>query len=64
MNESSSQVFEFISDGKMDKNMVKQSTDKTTIDNYIEYIDNQEEDFKNSKINIKNIYQNKNKKEI
>ena len=64
LNESSSQVFEFISDGKMDKNMVKQSTDKTTIDNYIEYIDNQEEDFKNSKINIKNIYQNKNKKEI
>ena len=64
LNESSSQVFEFISDGKMDKNMVKQSTDKTTIDNYIEYIDNQEEDIKNSKINIKNIYQNKNKKEI
>ena len=44
--------------------MVKQSTDKTTIDNYIEYIDNQEEDIKNSKINIKNIYQNKNKKKI
>ena len=44
--------------------MVKQSTDKTTIDNYIEYIDNQEEDFKNSKINIKNVYQNKNKKKI
>ena len=64
LNESSSQVFEFISDGKMDKNMVKKSTDKTTIDNYIEYIDNKEEDIKNSKINIKNIYQNKNKKEI
>ena len=60
-NESSSQVFEFISDGKMDKSMVKKSNDKTTIDNYIEYIDNKEEDIKNSKVDINNIYQNKKK---
>ena len=61
LNESSSQVFEFISDGKMDKSMVKKSNDKTTIDNYIEYIDNKEEDIKNSKVDINNIYQNKKK---
>ena len=60
-NESSSQVFEFISDGKMDKSMVKKSNDKTTIDNYIEYIENKEEDIKNSKVDINNIYQNKKK---
>ena len=62
MNESSSQVFEIISDGKMDKNMVKQSTDRTTIDNYIEYVDNEETDLKNSKIDINNAYQNKKRK--
>ena len=62
LNESSSQVFEIISDGKMDKDMVKQSTDKTTIDNYIEYIDNQEDNLKNSKVDINNAYQNKKKK--
>ena len=38
LNESSSQVFEIIADGKMDEDKVKQSTDETTIDNYIEYI--------------------------
>ena len=42
--------------------MVKQSTDKTTIDNYIEYIDNQENVLKNSKIDINNAYQNKKNK--
>ena len=62
LNESSSQVFEIISNGKMDKDMVKQSTDKTTIDNYIEYIDNQENNLKNSKVDINNAYQNKKKK--
>ena len=34
-NESySDDVIEFINDGKMDENMVKKSTDKSTIDNY------------------------------
>ena len=64
LNESSSQVFEIIADGKMDKDKVKQSTDKTTIDNYIEYIDNKEEEFKDTKVDIYNIYNNKNKKNI
>ena len=62
LNESSSQVFEIITDGKMDKDRVKQSTDKTTIDNYIEYIDDKETDLKNSKIDINNAYQNKKRK--
>ena len=61
LNESSSQVFEFISDGKMDKSMVKKSNDKTTIDNYIEYIDNTNE-IKNTKIDLySNKKQDKNK---
>ena len=62
LNESSSQVFEIITDGKMDKDMIKQSTDKTTIDNYIEYVDDKETELKNSKIDISNAYQNKKRK--
>ena len=57
-----SQVFEIITDGKMDKDMIKQSTDKTTIDNYIEYVDDKETNLKNSKIDISNAYQNKKRK--
>ena len=54
LNESSSQVFEIISDGKMDENKVKQSTDETTIDNYIEYIGKKNDDTKKNKIDIYN----------
>ena len=54
LNESSSQVFEIISDGKMDENKVKQSTDETTIDNYIEYIEKKNDDTKKNKIDIYN----------
>ncbi len=42
--------------------MIKQSTDKTTIDNYIEYVDDKETELKNSKIDISNAYQNKKRK--
>ena len=61
LNESSSQVYEIISDGKMDEDKVKQSTDKTTIDNYIEYIGNNSQDIKKSKVDI---YNNKKQKKI
>ena len=61
LNESSSQVYEIISDGKMDEDKLKQSTDKTTIDNYIEYIENNSQDKKQSKIDI---YNNKKQKKI
>ena len=54
LNESSSQVFEIIADGKMDEDKVKQSTDETTIDNYIEYIGNKNDDIKKNKIDIYN----------
>ena len=59
LNESSSQVFEIISDGKMDKDKLKLSSDKTTIDNYLEYIDNGDDDLKNSKVDINNVYNSK-----
>ena len=55
LNESSSQVFEIISDGKLDKDEIKKINDKSTIDNYIEYIDNTNE-IKNTKIDL---YSNK-----
>ena len=55
LNESSSQVFEIISDGKLDKDKIKKINDKSTIDNYIEYIDNTNE-IKNTKIDL---YSNK-----
>ena len=61
LNESSSQVYEIISDGKMDEDKVKQSTDKTTINNYIEYIGNNSQDIKKSKVDI---YNNKKQKKI
>ena len=41
MNESSD-IIEIISNGKVDKERVKQSKDKSTIDNYIEFIDNED----------------------
>jgi hypothetical protein len=37
-NESSSESIEIINDGRMDEKMVQKSTDKTTIENYNEYI--------------------------
>ncbi len=46
MNESSD-VIEIISNGKVDKERVKQSKDKSTIDNYIEFIDNEDNSFSN-----------------
>ena len=61
LNESSSQVFEIISDGKLDKDKIKKINDKSTIDNYIEYIDNTNE-IKNTKIDLySNKKQEKNK---
>ena len=54
LNESSSQVFEIIADGKMDEDKVKQSTDETTIDNYIEFIENKKDDTKKNRIDIYN----------
>ena len=52
MNESS-EAFEIISDGKVDKERVKQSNDKNTIDNYIEFIDDKDNSFyKNNKFDI------------
>ena len=60
MNESS-EAFEIISDGKVDKERVKQSNDKNTIDNYIEFIDDEENSFyKNSKLDIYNKKHDKN----
>ena len=56
LNESSSQFYEIISDGKMDKDKIRRSADKITIDNYIEYIDDNSQDFKKSKVDI---YDNK-----
>ena len=56
LNESSSQVFEIIFDGKMNEDKVKQSTDEITIDNYIEFIENKKD---NTKKNIVDIYNNK-----
>lgn len=54
-NESySDDVIEIINDGKMDENMVKKSTDKTTIDNYNLYIGKHEQILKNNKIDIYN----------
>ena len=46
MNESSD-VIEIISNGKVDKERVKQSKDKSTIDNYIEFIDNEDNSISN-----------------
>ena len=64
LNESSSQVFEIISDGKLDKDKIKKINDKSTIDNYIEYIDNTNE-IKNTKIDLySNKKQEKNKMQI
>ena len=61
LNESSSQVFEIISNGKLDKDKIKKINDKSTIDNYIEYIDNTNE-IKNTKIDLySNKKQEKNK---
>lgn len=54
-NESySDDVIEFINDGKMDENMVKKSTDKSTIDNYNLYIGKNEKILNNNKIDIYN----------
>ena len=61
-NESSNGI-EIISDGKLDDDRVKQSQDKSTIDNYIEYINNNDKNLSNSKIDVYNKKQNmKNKK--
>jgi len=54
LNESSNQVFEIISDGKIDEDKVKQSTDETTIDNYIEFIENKTYYTKKNKLDIYN----------
>ena len=61
LNESSNQVFEIISDGKIDEDKVKQSTDETTIDNYIEFIENKTYDAKKNKLDIYNTKKNKEK---
>ena len=53
-NESSSsnEVIEIINNGKMDENMIQKSTDKTTIDNYNEFIRKNEKFEKNNKVDI------------
>ena len=61
LNESSNQVFEIISDGKIDEDKVKQSTDETTIDNYIEFIENKTYDTKKNKLDIYNTKKYKEK---
>lgn len=54
-NESSSNdVLEIIYDGKMDENMVHKSTDKTTMENYNEFIGKKDKSLKNNKIDIYN----------
>lgn len=54
-NESSSNnVLEIIYDGKMDENMVQKSTDKTTMENYNEFIGKKDKSLKSSKIDIYN----------
>ena len=54
-NESSSNdVLEIIYDGKMDETMVEKSTDRTTIDNYNEFIGNNNKIPKKNKIDIYN----------
>ena len=54
-NESSSNdAFEIIYDGKMDENMVQKSTDKTTMENYNEFIGKKDKTLKKSKIDIYN----------
>ena len=40
--DESSNGFEIISDGKVDEDMVQKSTDKSTIDSYLEYVENKE----------------------
>ena len=54
-NESSSNdVLEIIYDGKMDENMVQKSTDKTTMENYNEFIGKKDKTLGNSKVDIYN----------
>ena len=51
---SSDEVLEIINDGKMDEKMVHRSTDKTTIENYNEFIGNKKSIDTFNKINIYN----------
>lgn len=51
---SSDEVLEIINDGKMDEKMVQRSTDKTTIENYNEFIGNKKHMDSNNKICIYN----------
>ena len=53
-NESSDEVIEIIYDGKMDENMIQKSTDKTTINNYNEFIGKKENIPKKNNIDIYN----------
>ena len=57
----SSNGFEIISDGKVDEDMVQKSTDKSTIDSYIEFI-GQKDKFNSSKNKIDIYHSNKNSK--
>ena len=57
-DEESSNGFEIISDGRVDKDMVQKSTDRGTIDSYLEYVENRE---KNNSTNSR-IYAYKNNK--
>ena len=56
--EESSNGFEIISEGKVDEDMVQKSTDKSTIDSYLECVENKE---KNNSTNSR-IYAYKNNK--
>ena len=50
-DDSLSNGFEIISDGKVDEDMVQKSTDRSTIDSYFEYVENKENKEKRNSIN-------------
>ncbi len=56
INESSLQYEEIIIDGRMDEDLVKKSTDKNTINNYIEFIKKKEDNENNNKPKIFEYY--------
>ena len=58
VEDESSNGFEIISDGRVDKDMVQKSTDRGTIDSYLEYVENRE---KNNSTNSRIYAYNNNK---
>ena len=60
--EESSNGFEIISEGKVDEDMIQKSTDRTTIDSYLEYVENKEK--KNSTNSRIYAYNNNNNNQL